>query len=98
DDVAEALANEARKRGVDLKIVRTGTRGMLFLEPLLEVDSGGVRVGYGPVTPADVASLFDAGFLDGKDHHLGHGPVEEIPWFKSQTRLTFARVGRIDPL
>jgi formate dehydrogenase iron-sulfur subunit len=98
DDVAQALAAEANKRGVTLEIVRTGTRGMLFLEPLLEVESGGRRVGYGPVTTGDIASLFDAGFVTGGDHHLAHGPVEEIPWFANQTRLTFARVGRIDPL
>ena len=86
DDVAQALAAEANRRGVQIEIVRTGTRGMLFLEPLLEVEAGGKRVGYGPVTADDVGSLFDAGVLTGGDHHLGQGPVEELPWFANQTR------------
>ncbi len=97
-DVARALAAEAEKRGTDLRIVRTGTRGMLFLEPFLEVELDGVRTGYGPVSADDVPGLFDAGFLTGGAHALAQGPVEEIPWFKNQTRLTFARCGRIDPL
>lgn len=98
DDVAKALAAEAQKRGVDVTIVRTGTRGMLFLEPLLEVAVDGVRHGYGPVTTADVVSLFDSGFLTGGRHALAQGPVEEISWLRDQTRITFARCGRIDPL
>ncbi len=98
DRVAKALTEEAQKRGLELDIVRTGTRGMLFLEPLVEVEKDGVRTGYGPVAPGDVAGLFDADFLSGGDHDLALGAVEELDWFKNQTRVTFARVGRIDPL
>jgi hypothetical protein len=74
-----------------VEIVRTGTRGMIWLEPLVEVERDGVRHGYGPFAPSDAAALFD-GTLEGL------GPVEEIPFFARQDRLTFARVGRIDPL
>ncbi len=91
DAVAEAIRAEAETRGLDVKLIRTGTRGMIWLEPLVEVDRDGVRMGYGPVGPGDVPALLD-GTLDGL------GPVEEIPFLAKQTRLTFARVGVIDPL
>jgi formate dehydrogenase iron-sulfur subunit len=97
DDVATALAQEATRRGVAIELVRTGSRGMCWLEPMLEVATTDGRVAYGPVTVNDVASLFDAFAAQGK-HPLCQGPTEEIPWFKRQTRLTFARCGVIDPL
>ncbi len=98
DEVVAAIASEAKKRKKDVKIVRTGSRGMLFLEPLVEVATPKGRVAYGPVSPADAPSLFEAGFLAGKSHKLAHGLTEEIPYFKSQERLTFARCGITDPL
>lgn len=39
DAVADALRQEAARRGVDLTLVRTGSRGMLWLEPLVEVQT-----------------------------------------------------------
>jgi formate dehydrogenase iron-sulfur subunit len=98
DEVAAAIANEAKKRDVEIQIVRNGSRGMLFIEPLVEVETSKGRVAYGPVSVGDVAGLFKAGFLEGKDHALGHGLTEEIPYFKTQERLTFARCGITDPL
>ena len=98
DDVAAAIAAEATKQKKDVKIVRNGSRGMLYLEPLVEVETPNGRVAYGPVAPGDVASLFNSGFLEGKTHKLGHGLTEEIPYFKNQERLTFARCGITDPL
>lgn len=91
DEVAEALTREAHLRGLDVEIIRNGTRGMIWLEPLVEIDQNGTRLAYGPVTSADVAAL-----LDGQMPTLG--PVEDIPFFARQTRLTFARCGVIDPL
>ena len=96
--VAMAIANEAAKRGLDVQIIRNGTRGMLWLEPLVEVETAAGRVAYGPVKPADVASLFDAGFLSGATHRLAHGLTEKVPYFARQQRLTFARCGITDPL
>ena len=84
DEVAAAIASEAKKRGTDVKIVRNGSRGMHWLEPLVEVSVAGKRIGYGPVQESDVASLFDAGLLEGKAHALNVGAVEEIPYFKNQ--------------
>ena len=97
DDVARALFKAAEKRGFDVDIVRTGSRGMYWLEPLVEVERPEGRIGYGPVKPSDVDSLLDAGMLDGGEHRLRLGLVEDIPFFRRQTRLTFARVGIIDP-
>ena len=94
DDVASAIEREAARRNLPVTIVRTGSFGMHWLEPLIDV--GGV--GYGPVTAADVPALFDAGFLDGKGHALSIGRIDDHPFMRAQTRLTFARCGRIDPL
>ena len=98
DEVAAAIANEAKKLNKDVQIVRNGSRGMLYLEPLVEVETAKGRVAYGPVSAKDVADLFNAGFLEGKSHKLGHGLTEEIPYLKNQERLTFARCGITDPL
>ncbi len=97
DDVAATIASEAEKRGLDIEIVRNGSRGLFWLEPMVEAEADGVRIAYGPVQPADVASLFDAGFETGGAHPLSQGPTEEIPYLAKQTRLTFARCGIIDP-
>ena len=86
---AEAVADAFADLGH--QVIRNGSRGMIWLEPLVEIEQGGVRRAYGPVTPADVA-----GILAGSVESLG--PVERIPFFARQTRLTFARCGVIDPL
>ncbi|MGY9006770.1 MAG: formate dehydrogenase, partial [Alphaproteobacteria bacterium] len=98
ESVATEILAEAKNRDIDIQIVRNGSRGMLWLEPLVEVVTDQGRVAYGPVAASDVAGLFDAGFLQGGSHTLGHGITEEIDYLKRQTRLTFARVGVIDPL
>jgi formate dehydrogenase iron-sulfur subunit len=98
EKVAKAVAAEVAARGLDAKIVRNGTRGMVWLEPLVEVDVGGRRIGYGPVKASDVPALFSAGLTEGAAHELCLGDVEEIPFLKEQTRLTFARCGITDPL
>jgi formate dehydrogenase iron-sulfur subunit len=96
--VAAALEAEAGKRGLALEIIRTGSRGLFWLEPLVEVETAKGRVAYGPVAAKDVVSLFDADFLHGGKHRLGHGLTGEIDYLKKQERLTFARCGVIDPL
>jgi formate dehydrogenase iron-sulfur subunit len=98
EETAQAIAAEALRRGVEINLIRNGSRGMLWLEPLVEVDVAGARVAYGPVQAQDVASLFDAGFTSGKQHRLSRGVTQEIPYFKRQERLTFARVGITDPI
>jgi len=97
DAVATAVAAEANRRGLSVEIVRNGSRGLYWLEPLVEVLVGSERHAYGPVTARDVASLFEADFLAGAEHALALGPTESIQYLKKQTRLTFARVGIIDP-
>ena len=98
DDVARAMAEQLSARGLAAKIVRNGSRGLHWLEPLVEVDVGGTRLSYGPVAVSDVPSLLDADILAGGDHPLSLGPTEAIPFLARQTRLTFARCGVIDPL
>ena len=96
--VANAIALEAARRGEAITIVRNGSRGMMWLEPLVEVETGDGRVGYGPVAPADVPGLFNAGFLSGGAHRLAIGQVEQHPYLAQQDRLCFARMGITDPL
>jgi formate dehydrogenase iron-sulfur subunit len=96
-EVAAAIDAEAGRRGVAVSVVRNGSRGAYWLEPLVEVDSPAGRIAYGPVTAADVPGLFEAGFLSGGAHQLRHGLTAELDWFKGQQRLTFERVGLIDP-
>ena len=98
DEVAVALTAEAARRGDDIRLVRNGSRGMLWLEPFVEVDVDGTRIGYGPVQASDVSELLDAGLLSGGAHRLGHGPVDQIEWLSRQDRLTYARMGVIDPV
>jgi formate dehydrogenase iron-sulfur subunit len=95
--IANTILAEAKLRGMDVTLVRNGTRGMMWLEPLVEVETAQGRIGFGPVAPADVPSLFDA-VLNSSAHPLALGLVDELPWMKRQQRLTFARVGVIDPL
>lgn len=96
-EVADAIAREASARGIELKLIRNGSRGAFWLEPLVEIATPAGRIAYGPVTAADVPGLFAADFLKGGSHRLSLGVTDEIPWFKSQQRLTFARVGIVDP-
>lgn len=97
DAVAKAIAAEAQTRQLDVRIVRNGSRGLYWLEPMVEVETDKGRVAYGPVQVTDVGGLFDADFLHGGEDVLGLGLTEEISWLKSQQRLTFARVGIVDP-
>jgi formate dehydrogenase iron-sulfur subunit len=96
DEVTAALEQAARDRGLALEIIRTGSRGLYWLEPMVEAQSPAGRVAYGPVTSGDAASLLDA-VMAGGPHPLHLGLADDIPWLKRQTRLTFARCGIVDP-
>ncbi len=100
---AKAIVAEAAKRGVEIALIRNGSRGIYWLEPLVEVATDKGRVAFAPVQPKDVASLFDADFLDpfstkANKHPLNLGLTEELAWLKKQQRLTFTRVGITDPV
>lgn len=98
NEVATAISQEAKSRSIDISIIRNGTRGALWLEVLVEVETPSGRIAYGPVAKTDVTALFDANFLTGGAHDLALGKTDEINWFAKQDRLTYARVGIIDPL
>ncbi|MGC1173242.1 formate dehydrogenase beta subunit [Polaromonas sp.] len=98
DRAARLIAQQAEVRDIEINLVRNGSRGMFWLETLVEVATPQGRVAYGPVATGDVADLFDAGFLEGGAHALYLGLTEEIPYLKKQERLTFARMGITDPL
>ena len=98
DRVAKAIEAELKARKVEARIVRNGSRGAYFLEPMVEVLTDKGRVAYGPVRPADVKSLLDCGLLTGDQHKKWLGNPDKIPFLAKQTRLTFARCGITDPL
>ena len=98
DAVARAVSEQIAARHADVTLVRNGSRGMFWLEPLIEVETSRGRIGYGPVSADAVPGLFESGLLDGKDHALCLGPVEDVPYLKQQERLTCARCGIVDPL
>jgi formate dehydrogenase iron-sulfur subunit len=103
DQTARAIVEEAGRRAITVEVIRNGSRGMLWLEPFIEVEADGKRYGYGPVQAAQVPDLFDNGLCEpanasSRGHALAHGLTEDIPFLKRQERLTFARVGIIDPV
>src|SRR5580704_7395334 len=95
--VAVAISAEAEQRGADVHVVRNGSRGLYWLEPMVEVETPTGRFAYGPVQPEDVPALFEADFLHAGKHALALGPTEDIAYLKTQQRLTFARTGIVDP-
>lgn len=98
DEVAQAIQEQAAARGLVVDLQRNSSRGLFWLEPLLEVETEQGRIAYGPVSPEDVASLLDADVLHGGKHPLCLGPTEQIPFLAQQQRLTFARMGVTRPL
>lgn len=98
DQVASTLAAEADKRKLSVSLVRNGSRGLFWLEPLLEVDTEQGRIAFGPAKASDIPGILDALASDAATHPLYLGATDDIPYFKNQQRLTFARAGVADPL
>ena len=97
DEIAAGLGALVAKRKLPVEIVRNGSRGMHWLEPLVEVQTHKGRIAYGPVDLADIQIVFEAMLAGGAEHRLRIGIAEEHPFLKKQTRLTFARCGIVDP-
>jgi formate dehydrogenase iron-sulfur subunit len=93
DQVAAAIAKEAQARKLDIQIVRNSSRGLFWLETLVEVETVQGRIGFGPINPNDVKSLFDADFIKGAKHPLALGLVSEIDWLKKTRTLNFCTHG-----
>lgn len=99
DEVAAKLEQACADRNLGIELIRNGSRGLFWLEPLVEVETDRGRIAYGPVTPEEIPTLLDEGLLDGQPGHpLYLGPTEEIPYLKKQQRLTFERAGITDPV
>src|SRR4051812_32233725 len=80
DELADAIASLAASRKQPVEIVRNGSRGMHWLEPMLEVATGKGRIAYGPVEAADAESVFDAMLAGGAAHTLRIGIPEDHPF------------------
>ncbi len=98
DDVAVEIARVAKQSGIAIELVRNGSWGASWLEPMVEVEVDGVRIAYGNVGPGDIAGMFDSGFVEGGEHEKRLGPIQEIPYLIQQDRWTLFRCGLIDPL
>lgn len=98
DQVAAAIRLAAIEHTSEVTVVRNGSRGLVWAEPMIEIEIGADRIAYGNVTPEDVPGLFASGFLEGRHHEKCLGPVAEIPYFADQKRITFRRCGLTDPL
>ena len=98
DAVADSIRKGAAGRGLDVEVIRNGSRGAFWLEPMIEVETETGRLAFGPVGTADLPGLFEAGFPGEAQHPLALGPIDGIPWLAKQQRLTFARAGLIDPV
>jgi formate dehydrogenase iron-sulfur subunit len=98
NEVAQEIKNQAKINNLEIELVRNGSRGMLWLEPLVEVEINKVRFGYGPVSVEDVTDLFTNKFFENGKHKLSLGEVSQHEWMKNQQRITFQRVGIVDPL
>lgn len=95
-EVEAALRAEQARRG-EFRLALTGSRGAFFLEPLVEVKTDGVRVGYANVHHGDVADLLDRGLLEGRPIQPFYiGAVPEIPFLRGQERITFRNCGVIE--
>jgi formate dehydrogenase iron-sulfur subunit len=98
DEVALEIARVAKKTGSEVELIRNGSWGASWLEPLVEVEVDGARIAYGNVDAGEVMSLFDSGFLEGGQHERRLGPIDSIPYLIEQDRWTFWRCGLINPL
>lgn len=98
NEVAAAINAEASRRSITIELVRNGSRGLCWLEPLVEVETAQGRIGFGPVSVETVGELFDAGFPNANSHALSLGLVEDLAWLKKQQRVCFSRNGIIDPI
>jgi formate dehydrogenase iron-sulfur subunit len=97
DEVAVAIKAAAERSGTAAEIVRNGSRGLHWLEPMVEIATAQGRIAYGPVAVSDASAIVKAAIADGGAHPLRLGQPEEIPFLKKQSRLTFARCGIVDP-
>jgi formate dehydrogenase iron-sulfur subunit len=86
DEIAHAFADAG------CEVVRTGSRGLFSIEPLVEIEADDGRIGYGPISPGDVAAVLDG------THANQLGDVAALPFFAAQQRFTFARCGIVDPI
>jgi formate dehydrogenase iron-sulfur subunit len=97
DRLGPGEAFRSRRCGIDIRLVRNGSRGLFWLEPLLEVETPRGRIAYGPFEAPDIPGLFDADLHTGGNHPLCLGPTEEIPYLARQQRISLGRVGVVDP-
>ena len=89
---ADAVADAAVAAGVE--VVRNGSRGMCWAEPLVEVDEQGKRLAFANASAPDVTELLQ----QGERHPKCLGEIAGIGYLHRQTRAVFDRAGALHPL
>ncbi|PHS28192.1 MAG: formate dehydrogenase [Robiginitomaculum sp.] len=97
DEVARAIAETAKTNGTEIEIIRTGSRGACWAEPLIEVETDTGRIAYGKISADDVPGLFAADFLGGGAHEKHLGLVDDISFLQTQQRHIFKSCGLYAP-
>jgi formate dehydrogenase iron-sulfur subunit len=93
---AENIKNIISDHLPEAKIKRTGSYGLYWLEPMIEVEKDNRRIAYGPLDNNSIIELIKCDFSE--QHSLCLGPTHSIDKLKLQNRLTFKNCGIIDPL
>ncbi len=89
---SDAIAQQLRSLGANVK--RNGSRGLYWLEPMIEIETEAGRIAFGPMSLDDVE---DITLLD-QTHEKFLGRIDDIPEIKAQNRQTFVRCGIIESL
>lgn len=98
DHTADAIAELIKHNKIDASLVRNGSRGLYWLEPLLEVETAAGRIAFGPVSANDVDQLFADNKIPDVNHPSCLGFTADIPALAMQKRITAQRIGLADPL
>ena len=96
DLIAEKI-NALTQEHKHISIIRNGSWGAFWLEPFVEIEINGNRVGVSYLNK-DISHLTSIEeFIDDFNNSKPHN-ILEIDFIKQQTRLVFSRIGLDDPL
>lgn len=93
---ADAIAASLEALPLDLEIIRNGSRGMFWLEPMIEIETADGRVGFPNMDAESIPMLFNSG-VPPESHPNCIGLIEHFDYLKNQHRLTSIRIGVVDP-
>ena len=96
-DLIAGKINALTQEHKHISIIRNGSWGAFWLEPFVEIEINGNRVGVSYLNK-DISHLTSIEeFIDDFNNSKPHN-ILEIDFIKQQTRLVFSRIGLDDPL